>query len=78
VERRLPAPGEVVGFVNRHRIKAAAGIAGGGLASAPFLDGKIDKIVAGVGAFSFCYVVVKGLRAWDARVDRRRNGSENK
>lgn len=78
MERRLPAPREVAGFVNRHRIKAAAGIAGGGLASAPFLDGRIDKIVAGVGAFSFCYVVVKGLRAWEAHNGRRRNDSENR
>lgn len=65
---------EIYDFVERQGTKISAAVAGGGIVSAPFLDGRLDKVVGTVGVAAFCYSV---LRIYRSRRDGRNSGNNN-
>ncbi len=75
MERTILSPAEALGVVGRQSTKIAAGIAGGGIAAAPFLEGKLDKTADLVGAAAFCYAAV---RVYRYKRSKRRHDSQSK
>lgn len=73
MERNINKIYEVKEFINRQSARISATVAGGGLATAPFLDGRLDKVVGTVGAAAFCYTAIRVYRRFAANRDSGEN-----